>query len=90
MPNKSFLVRLTSRALQQVRATTVEVHGNHVVFLTEKGRLAGAFLLDLVESSNGNFSGTDGISPNERRVHTGADSDMAPHLMVSAPFQRRV
>ena len=34
----------------------------------------------------GPFSGTDGISPNERRIHTGADSDMAPHLMVSEPL----
>ena len=34
----------------------------------------------------GPFSGTDGISPNERRIHTGADSDTAPHLMVSEPL----
>jgi hypothetical protein len=52
MPNKTFLVRLRSDANQHVRATTVEVHGNHLVFLTEKGKLAGAFLLDLVESWN--------------------------------------
>jgi hypothetical protein len=32
------------------------------------------------------FSGTDGIFPSERPVHTGADSDMAPHLMVSGPL----
>jgi hypothetical protein len=32
------------------------------------------------------FSGTEGTSPKERRVHTGADSDMAPHLMVSKPL----
>jgi hypothetical protein len=52
MPNKTFLVRLTSRAFQHVGASTVEVHGKHLVFLTEKGKLAGAFLLDLVESWN--------------------------------------
>jgi len=52
MPNKTFLVRLRSNANQHVKATTVEVHGNHLVFLTEKGKLAGAFLLDLVESWN--------------------------------------
>jgi hypothetical protein len=52
MPNKTFLIRLTSRAFQHVRADTVEIHGNHLVFLTEKGKLAGAFLLDLVESWN--------------------------------------
>jgi hypothetical protein len=52
MPNKTFLVRLRSNSDQHVRATTVEVHGNHLVFLTEKGKLAAAFLLDLVESWN--------------------------------------
>jgi hypothetical protein len=52
MPNKTFLIRLTSRAFQRVKADTVEIHGNHLVFLTEKGKLAGAFLLDLVESWN--------------------------------------
>jgi hypothetical protein len=52
MPNKNFLVRLRSDAHQHVRAATVEVHGNHLVFLTEKGKLAGVFLLDLVESWN--------------------------------------
>jgi hypothetical protein len=52
MPNKTFLVRLRSDANQHVRATTVEVHGNHLVFLTEKGKLAALFLLDLVESWN--------------------------------------
>jgi len=52
MPNKTFLVRLSSDANQHVRATTVEVHGNHLVFLTGKGKLAALFLLDLVESWN--------------------------------------
>ena len=52
MPNKTFLVLLRSDAHQHVRATRVEVHGNHLVFLTEKGKLASAFLLDLVESWN--------------------------------------
>ena len=52
MLNKTFLVRLRSDARQHVRATKVEVHGNHLVFLTEKGKLAGVFLLDLVEGWN--------------------------------------
>jgi hypothetical protein len=41
MPNKTFLVRLRSNAIREVRAATVE-----------KGKLAGLFLLDLVESWN--------------------------------------
>jgi hypothetical protein len=52
MLNKTFLVRLRSNAHLHVRAIKVEVHGNHLVFLTEKGKLAGVFLLDLVESWN--------------------------------------
>ena len=52
MPNKTFLVQLRSYAHQHVRATTVEVHGKHLVFLTEKRKLASVFLLDLVESWN--------------------------------------
>lgn len=52
MPNRTFLVRLRSDAIQQVRAATIEMHGEHLVFLTAKGKLAAVFLLDLVESWN--------------------------------------
>ena len=52
MPNSTFLVKLRSDALQQVRAATVEMHGEHLVFLTAKGKLAAVFLLDVVESWN--------------------------------------
>lgn len=50
MPNKTFLVRLRSDAIQQVRAATVEVVGQHLAFLTAKVKLAALFHLDLVES----------------------------------------
>ena len=52
MPNKTFLVRLRSKAILEVRAATVEIHGEHLSFLTAKGKLAALFLLDLVESWN--------------------------------------
>jgi hypothetical protein len=52
MPNKTFLVRLRNDALQHVRAATVEMQGEHLVFLTEKGELAALFLMELVESWN--------------------------------------
>jgi hypothetical protein len=52
MPNKTFLVRLRSNVLREVSAATVEIHGKHLAFLTEKGKLAALFLLDLVESWN--------------------------------------
>jgi hypothetical protein len=52
MPNKMFLVRLRSNAIQQVRAATVEIHGEQLVFLTAKRKLAAVFPLDAVESWN--------------------------------------
>jgi hypothetical protein len=50
MPNKTFLVRLRSDALQHVRVATVEIHGEHLVFVTAKGALAALFLFAIVES----------------------------------------
>ena len=50
MPNKTFLVRLRTNALQHVRATTVEIHGDHLVFVTAKGKLAALFMFSIVES----------------------------------------
>jgi hypothetical protein len=52
MPNKTFPVRLRNDAFQRVRAATVEMHGEHLVFLREKGELAALFLMELVESRN--------------------------------------
>jgi hypothetical protein len=52
MPNKTFLVRLRSDAVQYVRAATVEIHGDHLVFLTAKGKLAALFSFAIVESWN--------------------------------------
>ena len=52
MPNKTFLVRLRSDALQHVRAAAVEMHGEHFVFLTAEGKLAALFLFEIVESWN--------------------------------------
>jgi hypothetical protein len=52
VPNKTFLVRLRSNAIQRVRAATFEIHGEQLVFLTAKGKLAAVFSLDVVESWN--------------------------------------
>jgi hypothetical protein len=38
--------------LQQVVAASVEVHGDHLAFLTTDGKLAALFLLDIVQSWN--------------------------------------
>ena len=52
MADKTYLVRLkvTSFALQQVTAARCEIQGEHVVFIDSRGRLAGLFLMELVES----------------------------------------
>jgi hypothetical protein len=50
MPNKTFLVRLRSDAIQYVRAATVEIHGDHLAFLTANGKLAALFKFSIVES----------------------------------------
>ena len=52
MPNKTFLVRLRSNEHLHVSAATVELHGEHLAFLTDKGRLAALFLFETVESWN--------------------------------------
>jgi hypothetical protein len=52
MPNKTFLVRLRSDAIQYVRAAKVEMHGEHLAFLTANGKLAALFMFEIVESWN--------------------------------------
>lgn len=44
MPNRTYLVKLKSNSLQQVRAEKVEVHGEHLAFLTSQGKLAALFV----------------------------------------------
>jgi hypothetical protein len=39
------------------RAATVEMHGEHLAFLTAKGKLAALFVLETVESWNEIVSG---------------------------------
>jgi hypothetical protein len=52
MPNRTFLVRLRSNEIQEVRAATVEVHGEYLVFLLAEGKLTALFQLDMVKSWN--------------------------------------
>ena len=49
MPTKTYLVKLRSMAVQQVRATKVEIYSEHLVFTNAHGGLAALFLL-VVES----------------------------------------
>ena len=50
MPDKTYLVRLKEpdAAPQFVRAASVEIHGEHLVFLRSSGELSALFLLEIV------------------------------------------
>lgn len=52
MPNKTILVRLkvSAVAFHHVRAVRAEIHGEHLAFLDDKGRLTAMFLMETVES----------------------------------------
>jgi hypothetical protein len=52
MGDKTYLVRLKrpDMAIQQVVAVGAQIQGEHLVFVNSSGKLAGLFLLDLVES----------------------------------------
>jgi hypothetical protein len=52
MGDKSYMVRFKSSNLnpQFVIASSVEIHGEHLVFLRSDGNLAALFVLQIVES----------------------------------------
>jgi hypothetical protein len=51
MPDKHYLVRFKESNLtpQLVRAATVEIHGEHLVFRQSGGELSALFLLEAVK-----------------------------------------
>jgi hypothetical protein len=52
MTDKTYLVRFKPReiGLQTVIAARAEIHGEHIVLLDTKGKLAALFLMEIVES----------------------------------------
>ena len=54
MVDLTYIVALKppSQAVQQVVAATVEVHGEHLVFLNADDKLAALFLMEIVQSWN--------------------------------------
>ena len=54
MVDQTYLVALKppSQAVQHVRAATVEVQDEHLVFLDAEGNLAALFLMEIVRSWN--------------------------------------
>jgi hypothetical protein len=52
MVDHNYRVRLTTQTAQHVIASTVQLHGDHLVFVNSKGQLTALFLKNLVRSWN--------------------------------------
>jgi hypothetical protein len=52
MADHIYRVHLTTQTVQHVTASTVQLHGDHLVFLNSNGQLAALFLKNLVRSWN--------------------------------------
>jgi hypothetical protein len=52
MVDHSYRVRLTTLTVQHVIASTVQLYGDHLVFVNSKGQLTALFLKNLVRSWN--------------------------------------
>ena len=52
MADHNYRVRLTTQTVQHVIASTVQLHGDHLVFVNSKGQLTALFLKDLVRTWN--------------------------------------
>lgn len=50
MVDQTYRVHLTTGTVQHVTASTVQVYGEHLVFLNSKGKLAALFFTGLVRS----------------------------------------
>jgi hypothetical protein len=50
MVDHSYRVRLTTQTVQHVIASTVQLHGDHLVFVNSNGQLTALFLKNLVRS----------------------------------------
>jgi hypothetical protein len=52
MIDHSYRVRLKTQAIQHVVASTVEIHGDHLVFVNSNGQLTALFVKSVVRSWN--------------------------------------
>jgi hypothetical protein len=52
MVDHSYRLRLTTQTVQHVIASTVQLHGDHLVFVNSKGQLTALFLKNVVRSWN--------------------------------------
>jgi hypothetical protein len=52
MADHNYRVHLTTQTVHHVIASTVQLHGDHLVFVNSKGQLTALFLKDLIRSWN--------------------------------------
>jgi hypothetical protein len=52
MADHNYRVHLTTHTVQQVIASSVQLHGDHLVFVNSKRQLTALFLRELVRSWN--------------------------------------
>jgi hypothetical protein len=52
MIDHNYRVRLTTQTIQHVIASTVQLQGDHLVFVNSKGQLTALFLKNFVRSWN--------------------------------------
>jgi hypothetical protein len=52
MVDHNYRVHLRTQTVQHVIASTVQLHGDHLVFVNSKGQLTALFLKNLVRSWN--------------------------------------
>jgi hypothetical protein len=52
MADHIYRVYLTTQTVQHVTGSTVQVYGDHLVFLNSKGQITALFLRNLVQSWN--------------------------------------
>jgi hypothetical protein len=52
MVDHNYRVPLTTQTVQHVVASTVQLYGDHLVFVNSKGQLVGLFLKNVVRSWN--------------------------------------
>jgi hypothetical protein len=72
MVDHSYRVRLKTQTVQHVIASTVQLYGDHLVFMNSNGQLTALFLKDLVQSWN--------MLPNVHGTQVASDRDSDPDV----------
>jgi hypothetical protein len=79
MVDHSYRVRLKNQTVKHVIASTVQLHGDHLVFVNSNGQLTALFLKSLVRS----WSMLPNVAPNlhgSTSIHCYSDPDVLSTL----------